>query len=73
MSFYSYRNEGNEQCPGRIGFEGLRKIRKKSAFRLIRGDSCLQQETLKDVKVTLSNVCGSGFQALELISCEVLQ
>lgn len=71
MSFYSYKNEGNEQCPGRIGFEGLRKIKEKVCIQVNKVyDSCLQQETLEDVKVTLSNVCGSGFQApLELISC----
>ena len=71
MSFYSYKNEGNERCPGRIGFEGLRKIKEKVCIQVNKVyDSCLQQETLNDVRVTLTNVCGSSFQApLTFISC----
>jgi len=71
MSFYSYKNEGNERCPGRIGFEGLKKIKEKVCIQVNKVyDSCLQQETLNDVRVTLTNVCGSSFQApLTFISC----
>jgi len=71
MSFYSYKNEGNTQRPGRIGFEGLKKIKEKVCIQVNKVyDSCLQQETLNDVRVTLSNVSGCGFQApLTFISC----
>ncbi len=71
MSFYSYKNEGNEQRPGRIGFEGLKKIKEKVCIQVNKVyDSCLQQETLDDVKVTLTDVSGGSFQApLTFISC----
>ena len=65
------KNEGNEQRPGRIGFEGLKKIKEKVCIQVNKVyDSCLQQETLDDVKVTLTDVSGGSFQApLTFISC----
>lgn len=60
MSFYSYKNEGNPRCPGRIGFDGLRKIHEKVCIQVNKVyDSCLQQETLSDVRIVLTEVCKS--------------
>ncbi len=57
MSFYSYKNEGNPRCPGRIGFDGLRKILEKVCIQVNKVyDSCLQQETLSDVRIVLTEV-----------------
>ena len=33
MSFYSYKNEGNERCPGRLCFDGLRRITERYVYR----------------------------------------
>lgn len=58
MSFYSYRNEGNPRCPGRIGFDGLRKILEKVCIQVNKVyDSCLQQETLQNVRIVLTEIC----------------
>lgn len=57
MSFYSYKNEGNPRCPGRIGFEGLKKILEKVCIQVNKVyDSCLQQETLSDVRIVLTEI-----------------
>lgn len=72
MSFYSYKNEGNPRCPGRIGFEGLKKILEKVCIQVNKVyDSCLQQETLEDVRIYLKDVKGcSDFEPpLTFISC----
>lgn len=71
MSFYSYKNEGNERCPSLIGFEGLKRIRERVCIQVNKVyDSCLQQETLNNIRVHLTHVCGSGFEApLTFISC----
>ena len=73
MSFYSYENEGNPRCPGRIGFDGLRKIHEKVCIQVNKVyDSCLQQETLNDVRIVLTEVSKSrhNFEPpLNFISC----
>ncbi|HPT79335.1 MAG TPA: hypothetical protein PK830_09570 [Candidatus Atribacteria bacterium] len=72
MSFYSYKNEGNPRCPGRIGFEGLKKITEKVCIQVNKVyDSCLQQETLEDVRICLRDIKGSkNFDPpLNFISC----
>lgn len=73
MSFYSYKNEGNPRCPGRIGFEGLRKILEKVCIQVNKVyDSCLQQETLEDVRIVLTEICKSRTNfvpPLTFVSC----
>ncbi|HHY83515.1 MAG TPA: hypothetical protein GX505_12695 [Clostridiales bacterium] len=72
MSFYSYKNEGNPRCPGRIGFEGLKKILEKVCIQVNKVyDSCLQQETLSDVRIVLTEVKGrpTFTPPLNFISC----
>jgi hypothetical protein len=73
MSFYSYKNEGNPRCPGRIGFDGLRKILEKVCIQVNKVyDSCLQQETLEDVRIVLTEISKSRTNfvpPLTFISC----
>ena len=73
MSFYSYKNEGNPRCPGRIGFDGLRKIHEKVCIQVNKVyDSCLQQETLEDVRIVLTEIskgCVNFVPPLTFISC----
>lgn len=73
MSFYSYKNEGNERCPGRIGFDGLKRITERVCIQVNKVyDSCLQQETLNDVRIILRDVSGSKTSfvpPLNFISC----
>lgn len=72
MSFYSYKNEGNPRCPGRIGFEGLKKILEKVCIQVNKVyDSCLQQETLSDVRIVLTEIKGrtNFVPPLNFISC----
>jgi len=73
MSFYSYKNEGNIRCPGRIGSEGLRHILERVCIQVDKVyDACLQQETLTDVRIILKQVSDnrSGFvPPLNFISC----
>ncbi|MBM7582327.1 hypothetical protein JOD02_001184 [Caldicoprobacter guelmensis] len=59
MSFYSYKNRGNERCPGRITFDGCKKIIEKVCIQVDKVyDACLQQETLNDVRIVVKDVCG---------------
>lgn len=71
MSFYSQKNQGNERCPSLIGFDGLKKIKERVCIQVNKVyDSCLQQETLDNVRVYLTHVSGSGFcPPLTFISC----
>jgi hypothetical protein len=72
MSFYSYKNEGNDNCPGRIGFDVLRKIIEKVCIQVNKVyDACLQQETLNDVRIHLKDVnpCADFTPPLTFISC----
>ncbi|HHT66512.1 MAG: hypothetical protein ACOX25_00535 [Caldicoprobacterales bacterium] len=73
MSFYSYKNEGNPRCPGRIGFDGLRKIHEKVCIQVNKVyDSCLQQETLNDVRIVLTEISKSRHTfvpPLTFVSC----
>jgi len=73
MSFYSYKNEGNPRCPGRIGFEGLKRILEKVCIQVNKVyDSCLQQETLNNVRIILTEICKSRTNfvpPLTFISC----
>jgi len=59
MSFYSYKNQGNERCPGRIGFDACKKIIEKVCIQVNKVyDACLQQETLNDVRITVKDISG---------------
>jgi hypothetical protein len=59
MSFYSYKNQGNERCPSRIGFDACKKIIEKVCIQVNKVyDACLQQETLKDIRITVKDICG---------------
>lgn len=60
MSFYSYKNEGNELSPARIGFDGCKKIIEKVCIQVNKVyDACLQQETLNDVRIVVKDVKAS--------------
>ncbi|MGI6188363.1 MAG: hypothetical protein GX041_07945 [Clostridiales bacterium] len=73
MSFYSYKNQGNELSPARIGFDGCRKIIEKVCIQVNKVyDACLQQETLNDVRIIVKDVKGhwSDFvPPFTLLSC----
>jgi len=73
MSFYSYKNEGNPRSPGRIGFDELKRIREKVCIQVNKVyDSCLQQETLNDVRIVLTEVSQSRHNfvpPLTFVSC----
>lgn len=73
MSFYSYKNQGNERCPASIGAEGLNRIIERVCIQVNKVyDACLQQETLNDVRIVLKNVCQpqtSFVPPLTFISC----
>ena len=61
MSFYSYKNKGNERSPGLADFEALQCITERVCIQVNKVyDSCLQQESLTDVIVPLSNLSGSA-------------
>lgn len=62
LSFYSYKNQGNERCPGRIDPEALCKCLERVCIQVNKVyDSCLQQETMTDVQITLKDVDGIPF------------
>ena len=47
MSFYSYKNEGNERCPGGVSSDWTRRVTERVCIQVNKVyDSCLQQETL---------------------------
>src|SRR5690606_23603528 len=73
MSFYSYKNEGNERCPGRLCFDGLRRITERVCIQVNKVyDSCLQQETLDNVRIIVKDItkASSGFTSpLTFLSC----
>jgi hypothetical protein len=59
MSFYSYKNQGNERCPARIGFDACKKIIEKVCIQVNKVyDACLQQETLSNIRIAVKDVCG---------------
>ena len=61
MSFYSSKNRGNERCPSRIGFDGLKRIKERVCVQVNKVyDSCLQQETMENVRVVLTHVTPSS-------------
>ncbi|HHW70387.1 MAG TPA: hypothetical protein GX392_03470 [Clostridiales bacterium] len=74
MSFYSYKNEGNECCPGNLSFDGLKKITEKVCIQVNKVyDSCLQQETLDNVKITIDDITDNDTEfvlPLTFLSCQ---
>lgn len=68
MSFYSYKNSGSTCCPGVVAGNVLDGLQERVCVQVDRVyDSCLQQEQLTDVRVTMTSyaqvVCGCGDQA----------
>ena len=54
MSFYSYKNKGNDRSPSLAGFDALQCITEKVCIQVNKVyDSCLQQESLTDLSITL--------------------
>lgn len=61
MSFYSYKNKGNERSPGLADFEALHCITERVCIQVNKVyDSCLQQETLPDVSIPLTGLQGTA-------------
>ena len=61
MSFYSYKNKGNERSPGLADFEALQCITERVCIQVNKVyDSCLQQEGLTDVSIPLCNLNGTA-------------
>ncbi|MBS7262174.1 MAG: hypothetical protein KIG36_01010 [Eubacteriales bacterium] len=59
MSFYSYRNCENELCPGRINGDAGKGLCERVAVQVRRiYDSCMQQEQLENIPVSLTGVVG---------------
>lgn len=56
MSFYSYKNANPCSCPGMIAGSALDGLQEKICVQVKRVyDSCLQQEQLDDVRVTITS------------------
>ena len=57
MSFYTYRNRGNERCPGQADYESLHCITEKVCIQVNKVfDSCLQQESLTGETIVLEGL-----------------
>ncbi len=57
MSFYSYKNLGQDNCPGEIAGDCTRGLREKVCVQVKKVyDSCMQQEQLSRVKVTVTDM-----------------
>jgi hypothetical protein len=56
MSFYSYKNANPNSCPGAISGNAMDGLQEKICVQVKRVyDSCLQQEQLDDVDVTITS------------------
>lgn len=77
MSFYSYKNADNEVCPGRIRGEATKHLTERVCIQVKRVyDSCLQQEQLENVRLTLTDICPATTDfcpPLTFISCRSCQ
>lgn len=61
MSFYSYKNNGNDRSPGIIDSQALNCITERVCIQTNKVyDACLQQESFQDSTVTLSSVSGTA-------------
>lgn len=58
MSFYSYKNCNQDCCPGQVAGDVTNGLNERVCVQLKKVyDSCLQQEQLNKVKVTVSALC----------------
>ena len=61
MSFYSYKNNGNDRSPGLIDSQALNCITEKVCIQVNKVyDSCLQQESFPNTTVTLPALEGTA-------------
>lgn len=61
MSFYSYKNKGNERSPGLADFEALQCITERVCIQVNKVyDSCLQQDSMEDVEMVLNELQGTA-------------
>ena len=57
MSFYSYKNANTDGCPGRVSSDICRGLNEKICIQVKNVyDSCMQQEQLDDVCVTVTDI-----------------
>lgn len=57
MSFYSYKNANAELCPGTVSGNVCNGLNERICVQVMNVyDSCLQQEQLDDVAVTVANI-----------------
>lgn len=69
MSFYSYRNSSNELCPGRINGDAANGLTERVCVQVRKVyDSCMQQEQLDNVAITLTDVEGDFTAPLTYVS-----
>ncbi len=67
MSFYSYKNADTRACPGTISGNATDGLTERICVQLERVyDSCLQQEQLNDVRVTITSYA----QVADSCSCQ---
>ena len=74
MSFYSYKNAGSNACPGTVNGNALKGLDQRVCVMVKNVyDSCLQQEQLDDVQVTVSDIVpvlsGNGSAVTRPCSC----
>lgn len=73
MSFYSYRQNENDVCPGRINGDCTRGITERVCIQVKKVyDSCMQQEQLDGVNVKITELCPCGLKfdaPITFISC----
>ncbi len=61
MSFYSYKNKGNERSPGLADFEALQCITEKVAVQATKVyDACLLQDSLADAVIPVAALEGTA-------------
>ena len=72
MSFYSYRNNGDDLGPGRIANDPARGLCERVCIQVNRVyDSCMQQEQLDNLRIKLLEIdscCGDLYEPFELVS-----
>ena len=74
MSFYSYKNSENEVCPGRINNDATKGLCERVCIQVRKVyDSCMQQEQIENIPVTLSNVQGGTTAPLTFTGCRSSQ
>ena len=73
MSFYSYRQNENDVCPGRINGDCTRGITERVCIQVKKVyDSCMQQEQLDGINVKITEICPCGLKfdaPITFVSC----